>query len=108
MRPRLLQQALGARGIVDAAGTEAGEREHGLVWRAAPFANHVEHLFRHVERDHAMPAHGGELQHLAVRKMIAAVPEPERIFHAVALDARVLAALLRALDRRAHVDRETE
>ena len=51
-----------------------------------------------------MAAHGGNLQHLAVGQVIVAVHETQRVFHAVTLDARFAAALVRGLDCIAQVD----
>ena len=42
----------------------------GLLGSAADLPNHVQHFAGHVERHHAVPAHGRELENLRVRQMV--------------------------------------
>src|SRR5438105_5035218 len=68
--PRILEDALGARWIVYAAGAEARHVRHGLVRRAAAFFDPVDHFFRKTGRDHAVSTHGRKHQDLAVWQLL--------------------------------------
>ena len=97
--PGFFQQALGAVGVVHATGAEPRQRGGGLLGRAAAFANHVQHFAGHVERHHAVPAHGRKLENLRVRQVVVGVGETQRVFDAVTMNAAAFGDIPRAFDR---------
>src|SRR5687768_17292081 len=104
----IFENALRARRVEDAAGAEARQRRRALLRRAPVFLDEVDHLLRQRVADHAVPAHRGQQHDLRVRHLVGLPFEAERVADAVPRNPRVLAAVLRAGDRRGHVDAEAE
>src|SRR5687768_5381017 len=104
----IFENARRARRVEDAAGAEARQRRGALLRRAPVFLDEVDHLLRQRVADHAVPAHRGQHHHLRVRHLLGLAFEAERVADAVPGDARVRAAILRAGDRRGHVDAEAK
>ena len=94
--------------IEHTAGAETRERGRRLVRRPPVLLDEVDHLLRQRVADHAVPAHGREHHHLRVRHLLGLAFEAQRVADAVAWNARVLAAVLGAVDRRGDVDAQAE
>src|SRR5688572_435888 len=108
LRPSIFKNPFGAGGIEDAARAEARERGRRLIGRAAVLLDEVDHLLRQRVADHAVPAHRRQHHHLRVRHLVGLTLEAERVADAVPWNARVLAAVLGAADRRRHVDAQAK
>src|SRR3989304_5870763 len=101
---RLLEDLLGPRGVEHAAGAEASQIPGGLVRGATPLLDPLEELLDEIVGDHAVAAHGSDLENHAVRQPLDPALEAERGLHAVPLDPRLLAAPARRVPGGADVD----
>src|SRR5262249_23944202 len=90
------------------AGAEARHIAGRLLGRPAALLDPIDHFLREVGGDHSMAAHRRKLERRCVRQPIDATAKTERVLHAVARDAGVLAAALRLVHRRANVDRDSQ
>src|SRR3989304_6858534 len=90
--PDVLQDTGGAGRIVNAAGAELGQVGGGLLGVPAAFLDPVDHLLGEVVGDHAVTAHGGELQNAAVRQEVEVAVKAEGVLHAVPRDPGPLTA----------------
>src|SRR3970282_2730389 len=79
----VLEDLLGPRGVEHAAGAEASQIPGGLVRGTTPLLDPVEELLDEIVGDHAVAAHGSDLENHAVRQPLDPALEAERAFHAV-------------------------
>src|SRR5687767_6208996 len=104
----IFENARGARRVEDAAGAEARQRRRALLRRAPVFLDEVDHLLRQRVADHPVAAHRRQQHDLPGRHLLRLPFEAERVADAVPRNPRIRTAVLRAADRRRHVDAQAE
>src|SRR6266540_5336525 len=101
----LFQNLLGASRIENTAGAETGQIHAGLLRRAPPFLDPIDHLAREGERDHAVAAHGGKFQHTPVSQAIRPSHKSQGVFDTVPVQTNSPAALPGAVCKSTDIDR---
>src|SRR5580658_5155275 len=104
IRPGIFENPLGARRIEDTAGAETREVGRCLLRAPAIFFYKIDHFLGQRVADHAMSAHGRERGDLRIGNLFRFPFKAQRIAHTMPVEAGVIAATLRALDRRRNVD----